>query len=240
MTFRFIPYSSAPFSYHLLSLARSFSPQTKRRCYTPREVRSVVQASDAELRTGLDEHHVVLLDGALSHFLHRKGVTRQCGHRLAHGSLRLNLSPLLHALAGYLRQVSAVHLSQVLDALLTQIALSGQSPTRIRLDSTVHALHDDMDIMPEISRAALTRWFGKLVDGNERLAAEARPEAGADGTGAVQGAKGDFVCLDGKQIAKFVGLQLLREAKVSLSLSHWPAFQRTCIYAPCSDEFTPF
>ncbi|PWN18577.1 hypothetical protein BCV69DRAFT_284885 [Microstroma glucosiphilum] len=35
------------------------------RRYTPQEVRSVVQASDAEVQRGYDEHHVVLLDGQM-------------------------------------------------------------------------------------------------------------------------------------------------------------------------------
>lgn len=37
--------------------------QLKARLYTPTEVRSIVQTSTRELQTGLDSHHVVLLDG---------------------------------------------------------------------------------------------------------------------------------------------------------------------------------
>lgn len=114
-------------------------------------MRGEIQASDSELRLGLKERRILVLDGPCTDF-------RFWGRLTDH--------------AGYLRPIAPVHLNTILELLLNYLISLSLSHEAAPVDDLVSALADEHDMPREVSNQVMS-WFGQVEDGMWKMDANA-------------------------------------------------------------------
>lgn len=126
--------------------------------YSYEQARGEIQASDSELRLGLKERRILVLDGLCTELSDRGVIS--------------NPKTFFLINAGYLRPIAPVHLNTILELLLNYLISLSLSHEAAPVDDLVSALADEHEIPREVSNQVMS-WFGQVKDGSWKMDANA-------------------------------------------------------------------
>ncbi|KAF8135706.1 sister chromatid cohesion protein Dcc1 [Boletus edulis] len=128
--------------------------------YSYEQARAEIQASESELRVGLRERRVLVLDGLRHCSFSSCSFSPWCRRRLT--------GPRLLEHAGYLRPITPAHLNTILELLLNYLISLSLVHDAAPVDDLVSALADDHDISRGVSTQVMS-WFGRIEENTWKM-----------------------------------------------------------------------